>query len=215
MGSVGSFARIQEFLDKGIRVDARRKPLDFLEELSSISQGSTTQSVAEKGSVQTESPTQLALSFKDAFQSFSTRDAIAIHDGCFGWDSEKPLLKDITMNVPRGKLTMLIGPVGCGKSTLLKAILGEVPTMGGTVQMSSVSVAYCDQTPWHMNGSIQKSIVCFSEFEKRWYDTVVQACGLVEDFKQLPHGDQYVIGSRGIALSGGQSQRIVGRNYLC
>ncbi|OCL14026.1 putative multidrug resistance protein MDR [Glonium stellatum] len=206
MGSVGCFVRIQEFLEKDTRKDPRKKPADFIEGLSQRS--SRTQSLGEKGSIRTKS-SALALSFKDNFSSFASHDAISVRGGSFGWDPEKePLLKNITMNVPRQKLTIVVGPVGCGKSTLLKALLGEVPTLAGTVQISSASVAYCEQTPWHMNESIQQSIIAASGFDEKWYTTVLRACALEQDFKQLPRGDQTIIGSKGAALSGGQSQRI-------
>ena len=104
---------------------------------------------------------------------------------------------------------MLIGPSGCGKSTLLKALLGETPCSEGKIELSSKSIAFCDQTPWHMNGTVKDSIVAMSPFDERWYASVVHACALEEDLSQLPRGDKSVIGSKGIALSGGQSQRIV------
>lgn len=207
VGSVGCFVRIQEFLDKDAHVDPRRKPLDVIEQ---ISQHSMTQSISEKDNVRCEVVPVRIPSFKDNFSPFVSRDAISVQDGSFGWDPEKePLLKRITLNVPRQKLTMLVGPVGCGKSTLLKVLLGEVPCFGGTVQIASVSVAYCDQSPWHMNETIQQSIIAVSNFDDKWYKTVLRACALEEDLKQLTQGDQTIIGSKGIALSGGQSQRIV------
>jgi ABC-type bacteriocin/lantibiotic exporter with double-glycine peptidase domain len=138
--------------------------------------------------------------------------AIVIENGYFGWDKEKHpsgILQAIDMIVPRGKITMVVGPVGCGKSTLLKACLGELPVMGGSLQMSSLRIALCDQTPWHVNGTVQESIVGVSEFNQRWYSSVVRSCALDEDLRQLPQGDQTQIGSKGIALSGGQSQRTV------
>lgn len=209
-GSVGCFTRIQEFLAKEVRIDSRKKPLDVFDD--DLSESSKPQSIAEKFIVQSQTIKHMSLSFKDAGNSFSVRDAIIVHDGSFGWDAVKePLLKSITMNVPQHKFTVLIGPVGCGKSTLLKAILGEVPTMAGSVQISSMRVAYCDQTPWHMNETIQQSIVAVSTFDEKWYTTVIRACSLEEDLRQLPRGDQTIIGSKGIALSGGQSQRIVSR----
>jgi len=104
---------------------------------------------------------------------------------------------------------MVLGPVGCGKSTLLKAVLGELPVMGGTLQLSSLRIALCDQTAWHVNGTVQQSICGSSAYDLRWYSSVVRSCALDEDLRQLPQGDQTQIGSKGIALSGGQSQRIV------
>lgn len=137
--------------------------------------------------------------------------AIVIENGMFGWDKDKPsgTLQGISMIVPRGKITMVVGPVGCGKSTLLKAVLGELPVMGGTLQLSSLRIALCDQTAWHVNGTVQQSITGSSAYDLRWYSSVVRSCALDEDLRQLPQGDQTQIGSKGIALSGGQSQRIV------
>ncbi len=42
-----------------------------------------------------------------------------------------------------------------------------------------------------------------------WYKKVIHVCDLEEDLDQMPDGDQTVIGSRGITLSGGQKHRIV------
>jgi ATP-binding cassette, subfamily C (CFTR/MRP), member 1 len=207
-GSVGCFNRIQEFLDKEVLIDSRKKPLDFLVDDDSAS--SETPSIAEKFSTGSQKSMLLKLSVKGVSYSSSVCGAISVQDGCFGWDPDKdPLLKNITMTVPGQKFTMLVGPVGCGKSTLLKALLGEVPTMEGIVQISSLRVAYCDQTPWHMNETIQQSIIAVSDFDEKWYITVIRACSIEKDLKQLPRGDQTIIGSKGIALSGGQSQRIV------
>jgi len=147
---------------------------------------------------------------QEDFRLLSGHDAIVVTDGAFGWDKmDLPLLQEINMTVPREKFTIVVGPVGCGKSTLLKAILGEVPTLQGSIQISFSDIAFCDQTPWHMNGTVQESIIGVSPFEEAWYSTVVYACALNEDFLQLSKGDQTPIGSKGISLSGGQSQRIV------
>lgn len=144
------------------------------------------------------------------YDPLASDTAIAVHEGSFGWDKAKyPLLRTIEISVPKEKLTMVIGPVGCGKSTLLKAVLGEVPTLEGIVQISSLSVAYCDQTPWHTSSTIKQTITAFSVFDEQWYKSVIRACALEDDLRQLPRGDQTVVGSKGIALSGGQSQRLV------
>lgn len=219
LGSVGCFTRIQEFLDKAVREDPRRRPSetpDDYVEFAHSSHGLDIPDSIHRGSVATDATrvtsvkSRLSFPFKDVFNPNSGNNAISIRDGCFGWDTEQePLLKSITLAVPRGKFTMLVGPVGCGKSTLLKTFLGEVPTMGGVVEVASLNMAYCDQTPWHMNQTIRESIVAVADFDEKWYETVIHACALTEDLRQLPRGDQTVVGSKGVALSGGQSQRIV------
>ena len=60
-----------------------------------------------------------------------------------------------------------------------------------------------------MNETIRNSIVASEGYDERWYRTIVRACALEQDLGQLPRGDQTVIGSKGVALSTGQSQRVV------
>ena len=166
-------------------------------------------SVSEKGS---EVSQKSSMSIEVRESNTLGPQAIVIENGYFGWDEEKQpngTLQQIDMVVPRGKITMVVGPVGCGKSTLLKAILGELPVMGGSLQVSSHRIALCDQTPWHVNGTVKECIIGVSDFDQRWYSSVVRSCALDEDLGNLPQGDQTQVGSKGIALSGGQSQRIV------
>ncbi|EXL40888.1 hypothetical protein FOCG_16654 [Fusarium oxysporum f. sp. radicis-lycopersici 26381] len=205
MGSVGSFTRIQAFLNTDIRVDGR------IISHGNKSEGSLTtkslRSEQEKDSVSSEKDANLQ---KDSlFVNSLDGNCIVVKTGAFGYDTtQKPILSDITAQVPLGKLTLVVGPVGSGKSTLLRAFLGEVAVMAGSIQMINSEIAYCDQTPWHMNGTVRDSIIAFSHVDERWYQKVLQACSLTEDLAQLPKGDLSKIGSKGIVLSGGQSQRV-------
>ncbi|KAJ5091867.1 hypothetical protein NUU61_006737 [Penicillium alfredii] len=205
-GAVGSFTRIQQFLDKEDHADRRSNISHAL----SLDDFGEAKLLSKSGDLDLSSSNSESVeSLKRGSTSASANNAVVIQNGTFGWDTEKePILKDITVTVPRGSFTMLVGPSGCGKSTLLKALLGEVPCAGGKIELASTSIAYCDQTPWHMNGTVKDSIVAMSEFDPKWYASVIQACALEEDLGQFPRGDQTVIGSKGIALSGGQSQRI-------
>jgi ATP-binding cassette, subfamily C (CFTR/MRP), member 1 len=205
MGGVGSFKRIQDFLTTETMVERRRTPYT----VGSIGSSSDLGYDSDKDSKASQK-SRVSLVMRDI--GATSNQAVVIEKGYFGWDKEKQpmgLLQNIDMIVPRAKITMVVGPVGCGKSTLLKAVLGELPVMGGTVQISTLRIALCDQTPWHVNGTVQQSIVGVSDFDQRWYAAVVRSCALDEDLRQLPQGDQTQIGSKGIALSGGQSQRIV------
>lgn len=208
-GSVGSFQRIQEFLEKKGHVDSRDKSQPL--QLGPIQESKQLAFVEDSETLTDES----SLAKSEKGPTALSEDMVTIKNGAFGWDTQKePLLKSLTITIPRHTFTMLVGPSGCGKSTLLKAILGEVPCLNGTISLSSERIAYCDQTPWHMNGSIKQSIVAMSGLDEDWYLSVIGACALVEDFKQLPRGDQTIIGSKGIALSGGQSQRIVSNQTI-
>jgi ABC-type multidrug transport system fused ATPase/permease subunit len=49
------------------------------------------------------------------------RIAVIINDASFSWDPEadQPTISNLEVNVPKGKLTMIVGPVGSGKSSLV------------------------------------------------------------------------------------------------
>lgn len=127
---------------------------------------------------------------------------------------DAPLLRNISLEVPQGRVAMIYGPVGCGKSSLLKAILGELEITGGFAGVDRRKVAYCDQTPWLQNQSIRDNIVSQNEHNPMRYKAVLHACALEEDIAQLPAGDATLVGSSGNALSGGQRQRVVSRQEL-
>ncbi|KAL6714215.1 hypothetical protein ACLMJK_008710 [Lecanora helva] len=212
-GSVGCFERIQAFLEKTEYVDPRLKPFPDSFEKKANPQPESNGESSETDSSGTEvaSWNEKKPMFEKVLIPFSTPDgdALRVRDASFGYDKEKdPLIKSMSLTVPRAKLTILVGPVGCGKTVLLKSLLGEVPALSGSIQLLCEDVAYCDQSPFHMNGTIRESILMFEDVDDRWYDTVVEGCALDEDLRQLPLGDKTRIGSKGIALSGGQCQRL-------
>ncbi len=53
-----------------------------------------------------------------------TQPFIRIKNVTFGYESQKPILKDISLNFPKGKVTAILGGSGCGKTTLLRLIAG-------------------------------------------------------------------------------------------
>lgn len=100
------------------------------------------------------------------------------------------ILKDVSLDVPKGSITAIIGPSGCGKSTLLKAIVGLVDELGdsqsparfgGEIVVQGVSVlglpedalsrlrrevVYISQQPVIFPGSILENLLVGSEY---WY----------------------------------------------
>ncbi|CAG8088723.1 unnamed protein product [Penicillium nalgiovense] len=74
-------------------------------------------------------------------------------------------LNDVSLQVTRGSLVIVIGPVGSGKTTLLKTILGELGCLSGAVSIKSSRVSYCSQNPWLLNTTIKKSITGISDHE--------------------------------------------------
>ncbi|XP_071961483.1 ATP-binding cassette sub-family C member 9-like [Antedon mediterranea] len=135
-----------------------------------------------------------------------------IKDGNFCWDLDTsiPCISDINIEIPSGKLTIIVGQVGSGKSSLLAAALGEMRTISGDVTWSrdKCDVAYASQKAWLINASLRENILFGSEYEYERYDRTIEACALKPDIEILPGGDRTEIGEKGINLSGGQKQRI-------
>ena len=59
---------------------------------------------------------------------------IEIHDVTVAYD-RKPVLWDVDLEIPAGKVVGVLGPNGAGKSTLLKAVMGLVPLASGAVRI--------------------------------------------------------------------------------
>ena len=187
------FDRIQKFLLSQSWVDAR----------SNL--GATGQTESDGPRLSTDfpllplsTPSSVAVMVSDATVEPSSGAAIAI--------------KKATFSIARGSFTMIVGPISSGKTTLLKAILGELPCLDGCIEVQLRRMAYCSQSVWLPNGSIQEIITGASDsldIDQQWYSSAVHACALDDDIAQLPEAHETVIGSKGLKLSGGQKQRLV------
>lgn len=138
-----------------------------------------------------------------------TNMAIEIKNGEFCWDptSSKLTLSGIQMKVERGMRVAVCGMVGSGKSSFLSCILGEIPKISGEVRICG-SAAYVSQSAWIQSGNIEENILFGSPMDRAKYKKVLHACSLKKDLELFSHGDQTIIGDRGINLSGGQKQRV-------
>uniref|UniRef100_A0A182NN20 Uncharacterized protein n=1 Tax=Anopheles dirus TaxID=7168 RepID=A0A182NN20_9DIPT len=116
-------------------------------------------------------------------------------------------IETVSLTIEPGRLCVLVGPVGSGKSTLLQVLLGELEVDEGSVEIYG-SVSYAAQEPWLFEGSVRNNILFTEQYDERRYLRVVRVCALEKDFEQFPHGDQTIVGERGISLSGGQKARV-------
>jgi len=138
----------------------------------------------------------------------STESAVKIKDVVLDIKRE-PQPAAVNFVASRGSITMISGPVGCGKSTLLKSVLGELQPKSGRIHVSTPYIGYCSQTPWLLNTTLRKNIIGANAFEEAWYKRILDICNLNLDISQLPDGDETLLGSRGVTVSGGQKHRIV------
>ncbi|PSN38190.1 hypothetical protein C0J52_15039, partial [Blattella germanica] len=141
----------------------------------------------------------------------SSESAVILQNGSFTWSAEsgKPSLSISNLNIPSGKMTVIVGRVGSGKTSLLSALLGEMHSIKGDIKWTSGStVAYAAQKPWLLNATLRDNILFGEPFRPRRYRRVISACSLQPDIDILPGKDLTEIGEKGINLSGGQKQRV-------
>ncbi|KAL5363198.1 P-loop containing nucleoside triphosphate hydrolase protein [Aspergillus floccosus] len=136
-------------------------------------------------------------------------------------------LTHVSMNLPRGGLTVVSGATGSGKSLILMAIIGESQVRSGVVRAPCHSyrdldsrsvgggawliegaVAYVPQSPWITEGTIRDNILFGCPWDRQRYENVLFACALKPDLLALDKGDATAIRSSGTTLSGGQISRI-------
>lgn len=196
-GALACFRRVQEFLLLPERCDRRII-------------GNQRRFTPSSGKSHVHNKKAAIETSEKSNDEFSTDCAVAFRDVSLTYDEKKaPVLQGVNLDIKKGELNIVTGPVACGKTTLLEAIIGEVKHSLGSIYVHDAKIAYCSQTSFIQNMSIQKNIIGFLPLDVPWYNTVTEACELLHDFKQMKNGDQSLGGSEGVRLSGGQKQRVV------
>ncbi|KAM9344970.1 ATP-binding cassette sub-family C member 2 [Symphorus nematophorus] len=138
----------------------------------------------------------------------SFNSAVSICDASFAWEKEaEPMLKNVSLDIKAAQLVAVVGAVGSGKSSLMSALLGEMHTTKGFINIQG-SLAFVPQQAWIQNATLRDNVLFGSPHEDKRFQEVIQACALAPDLELLPGGDLTEIGEKGINLSGGQKQRV-------
>ena len=83
---------------------------------------------------------------KIEFGSSRGRSLVRAEDLVVGYSEERPLTRELTLDLWAGDRLAVLGPNGCGKTALLRTILGEIPPLHGDVRLApSIRVGYFDQ----------------------------------------------------------------------
>ncbi|KAK1750100.1 ATP-dependent bile acid permease [Echria macrotheca] len=143
-------------------------------------------------------------------------------------ETERFVLRDVSLSFPPGQLSVISGNTGSGKSLLLAAILGEADLLSGSAyvprpqplderQDSNANagnwilpsnMAYVGQIPWIENATLRDNILFGLPYDKERYEQTLAACALNKDLESLSDGDQTELGINGVNLSGGQKWRV-------
>ncbi|EPY19525.1 ABC transporter [Strigomonas culicis] len=119
----------------------------------------------------------------------------------------KVLLRNLKVQVPVGKLTVVVGATGSGKSTLLQALLGQLEVSRGHV-WATRSIAYVPQQSWIMNATLRDNVLFFADLDEARLAEALRVSQMETDLELLNNGLETEIGEKGVNLSGGQKARV-------
>lgn len=153
------------------------------------------------------------------------RDAdIQFEDVVFQYEgSHSPKVLDgITLKIPAGKVTAIVGASGSGKTTMLKMLLGFYQPISGKLTINGTPLSLYSQKTWRARcGSVMQEGYLFADTissniaissnnpDLEWVRGSAQIANISEWIEALPLGYNTKIGADGHGLSTGQKQRIL------
>ncbi|KAI8847504.1 P-loop containing nucleoside triphosphate hydrolase protein [Chytridium lagenaria] len=117
----------------------------------------------------------------------------------------EPFIKDLTFSIPRGKFTMIVGPVVQSSN----AMIGEMTRLEGSVTFHG-RIAYVPQQPWILTDTVEGNVIFGSSraVDSERLAEAVRVTALGPDLERLPFGIKTQIGEKGVNISGGQKARV-------
>jgi ATP-binding cassette subfamily B protein len=134
------------------------------------------------------------------------------------------VLEDINLEIPEGKVTAVVGASGSGKTTLLKLLLYFYKPTTGVIRVGNLNLANVSARTWRARcGAVMQNGYIFADtiarnitesnsdgsIDRERLLHAARIANLEEFIESLPLGYNTRLGSAGVALSGGQSQRIL------
>lgn len=134
----------------------------------------------------------------------------------FCYDGGAPIFEGVSFSAQPGDIIGVTGPVACGKSTLGRVFLCERP-YGGSVRIggrelselspreAASTVGYLGHDPELWNDTVEENVLCGEAGDAMRFLALTALDGEV---RAMERGLQTVVGSGGVRLSGGQTQRL-------
>ncbi len=139
----------------------------------------------------------------------------------FAYESARPILRDVSFEIPAGRTVAVVGPSGAGKSTLARLLYRFYDVTGGRITIDGQDIRRVTQ------GSVRRAIGIVPQDTVLFNDTVeyniaygrpgasrdevvaaAKAAHIHDFIASTPKGYDTMVGERGLKLSGGEKQRV-------
>jgi ATP-binding cassette subfamily B protein len=147
--------------------------------------------------------------------------SVAFRHVNFAYDPARPILHDISFEIPAGKTVAVVGPSGSGKSTLARLLFRFYDVQGGQILIAGQDIKQVTQA------SVRQAIGIVPQDTVLFNDTVeyniaygkpgatraqvveaAQSAHIHNFINATPKGYDTMVGERGLKLSGGEKQRV-------
>ena len=147
--------------------------------------------------------------------------AVRFENVRFHYDAERPILEDLSFEVPAGKMVAIVGPSGAGKSTISRILLRFYDVAGGRVTIDGQDIRDVTQESLRAAiGVVPQDTVLFNDTilynlkygrpdaSQAEIENAAHLARIDAFIKTLAEGYDTMVGERGLKLSGGEKQRV-------
>ncbi|MDX1587208.1 MAG: ABC transporter ATP-binding protein [Balneolaceae bacterium] len=139
----------------------------------------------------------------------------------FAYEKDRPVLKDINLDIPAGETVAVVGPSGAGKTTLINLIPRFFDPQKGSIMIDGIDIRHIQKKSLrehiaivpqdvHLFGTSIKENIRYGRLDAT-DEEIRQAASdanALEFIEEIPEGLNAKVGEKGVKLSGGQRQRL-------
>ena len=138
----------------------------------------------------------------------------------FHYIENKPILKDINLEIKKGQKVGIVGESGSGKSTLIDIIIGLYRPENGKILIDKIElneknikswrkkIGYIPQSIYLTDGNVAENVAFLENIDEKRVKEVLKQAEILEFLETHHEGIYTKVGENGVKLSGGQKQRI-------
>ena len=147
--------------------------------------------------------------------------AVKFQNVSFAYDPARPILKDVSFDIPSGKTVAVVGPSGAGKSTLARLLFRFYDVQQGHITIAGQDIKQVTQASVRQAiGIVPQDTVLFNDTveyniaygqtgaTKAQVEEAAKSARIHDFITSTPLGYNTMVGERGLKLSGGEKQRV-------